>query len=337
MGGRRVTLPSPHPDPQRLGNLLRLMLGTTSEGEALAARAAFLREVEAQGLNLHDIGRRIEQSAGGSALPESTTVPHTAAGAMERDLQWESAVHLADTIEDGDWPAIAQWLVDQDTHWVATRQRHILKHAQLAFSRQILEEAHTIRPSQRQCAWLLCLTWHVAAENQRPAISPRPRISETTPIGPAPSEMTPVGPTPLPPRRKRARPVSLFTDHDRLKWIAAVVSRQCRAAVPIKQSEQPPLFTGEAVRVLTWLAIQHHSWRISTTNGPIEKTDTPSAAQLAAATHVSLRSVRRILAQARKSGFLVVVRKGGKGKGISTIHRLVVPHPRQWRSSKSSE
>jgi hypothetical protein len=116
-----------------------------------------------------------------------------------------------------------------------------------------------------------------------------------------------------------------------LDWIAAVATRQRRAATPAELPDQPPLFTGEAALVLTYLAIQQKSWTIDKGDRIIERDQPVPAAALAEETHVSLRSVRRILARARQAGFLVVGKQGGRGRGRATVYRLVIPHPRQWR------
>jgi len=323
-------------DATRLANLLRLMLSTPAEGEAMAARTVFLREVQAQGLNLHDIGARIEQVPGGTQdLPTSEPAgPEQAVGAAPgHDIQWEWALAVGDTICDEDWPTIAQWLIDQDVQWAATSGRRLLKPNQRAFAQQQSMEAQTLRPTQAQCAWLICCVWRVSTEMQRLTRKPRSRFdpsASSSSVDPANTSRVAV-PTPAP-RPRRPRPISQFNNEQRLRWISAVISRQSRAPTPILQAEEPSLFGGEAVRVLSWLAIQHRSWLIDTKKGPIIRTESPSAAQLAAATRVSIRSVRRILAHARESGFLEVARQGGKGRGSQTIYRLVLPDPRRWRN-----
>jgi hypothetical protein len=151
------------PDYHRLGQLLRLMLSTTSEGEALAARHAFLRDVAAQGLSLHDIGDRVERGAPESTPPEAK--PATARVQPPRDVAWEAACQLVDAIEDAAWPDVADWLVEQDQGWFAAHPpRHLLLPYQLTFVHHMQEETRTVRPTQRQCAWLLCL---IDAVNRR--------------------------------------------------------------------------------------------------------------------------------------------------------------------------
>jgi hypothetical protein len=58
--------------------------------------------------------------------------------------------------------------------------------------------------------------------------------------------------------------------------------------------------------MLAYLAIRQKSWTIDQGDRVIEHDSPVPATTLASETHVSLRSVRRILAQARQAGFLAV-------------------------------
>jgi hypothetical protein len=347
------------------------MLSTTSDGEALAARQAFLRAVATQGLSLHDIGDRIERGVPENLPPDPGTTsetpraPGTSAIRPEHDVTWRAACQLVDTIEDDTWPDVADWLAEQDHTWSATHPpRHLLKTYQLDFVHQMQTETRSLRPTQRQCAWLLCLIDSVNQRSQRPPAAPRPRVKteESATAAAPPAASTPAStpetgattaenttaaihtgtpPTPPPPTnrtreltgRRQKHVASRLNKAQILDWIRAVATARQRAARPIEQAAQPLLFSGEAVRVLTCLAFQQQSWIIDRRNGhpPIGKDLPVLPSTLAAQTQVTLRSVRRILAHAKAAGFLTVARPGGQGRGHATIYRLAIPNPRQWR------
>jgi hypothetical protein len=327
----------------RLADLLRLMLSTTAPGEAMAARAALLRELETQGLNLHDIAARIEQPpedrASTSQPVDEEPVPSgvAAAAPSHGDVPWETACRLADTVTDEMWPEIAGWLADQDNDWRMAGRKQLLRSHQRKFVLQMRLETRTLRPTLRQCAWLLCLVATVSDRLSRPeSVAAAAQVAGGTaaPSGAASSgaaALPRAAPAPSRKRRKRSVARPRYSSQQVLDWIAAVAGRQRRASTPAGQAAQPPLFRGDAVRVLVGFATLQKSWIIETPKGPVNHDQTLAAARLADAVHVSLRSVRRVLRAAREAGFLVVTKQGGKGRGQATIYRLAIPDRRAWR------
>ena len=92
----------------------------------------------------------------------------------------------------------------------------------------------------------------------------------------------------------------------------------------------PKLFSVAAARVLVCLALSFRSWTEHTREGDVTHDEPSSAAELAAMAGVTVRSVRRALADAQCYGFLRVERAVRRGRGRHTVYRLLIPHPRQW-------
>jgi hypothetical protein len=170
----------------RLGDILRMVLGGKTEGEKLAALAAFERVMRAAGLDLHDVAARLQ----GGAAPPSEPAGDDRINFSD-PLVKDVPNDLACTIEDDQWPAMARWLLAQDAQWAAARNRHILRPNQLSFAEQMATEALGLRPSPRQCCWLLILVDRVIAAQARPLAQPRPALAGGMPAEPSGSEGAP--------------------------------------------------------------------------------------------------------------------------------------------------
>jgi hypothetical protein len=319
----------------RLGDVMRLVLGAATDGERLAAVAALERVMAAEGLDLHEIGRRVDSefASAGVTAPGDDAPP--AGSAYDAALD-----EMVATIPDDEWPGIATWIVEQDEAWAATHGRRILRSRQRNFAKQMQTESLTLRLSSAQGRWLLKLHAKVLDVQARPPAQPVTRVNgETGAARPTPATDT----APDSWRRRsthratgKRQPTPTADKDARLRWIDAVATARKRASMPAEQPLQPTLFTGEEVRVLICLATRYRSWEIHAvdSNGsPVIQDDPQSAEQLGQLSGVTLRSVRRALAKAVAGGFLRIHRPGGKGRGRRSVYRLAVPHPRDLRAA----
>lgn len=119
---------------------------------------------------------------------------------------------------------------------------------------------------------------------------------------------------------------------DQLRWIVDVVATRRQADERGSAAPTEPLFSDAQVRILAWFGGRHDVWMIDRADQG--KPDVvagfrPSAAEIAAATHTSVRTVREALHRAAAGGFLIADAKGG-GRGKRARYILAQP-PSGWR------
>jgi hypothetical protein len=315
---------APDDDPiPRLARLMRLVLGATTDGEHLAALAAFRRAMEAAGLDLHDIVGRFESSGTAGDVDEAPAAASSAA--WSRSDVFEAAIEVAARHSDDLWPSLAQWLCDQDDAWHAAHRRWLLNGNQRRFAEDQRETALSIRPTLRQAAWLIALfdkvTDHLTRPDQQPlqVIGQAPRAGDRV-----------YAQRTLPAPRPRRQPRRVIGRKDQVDWICAVISARRQGASPVDDRAEPALFADAEVRVLAWLASDYNAWIIDRSargKEDIVVRHARSAAAMASAAQVSLRTVRRALAKAIAAGYLELERRGS-GRGKPSAYRLTLPPER---------
>jgi hypothetical protein len=325
----------------RLARLLRMVLGATTPGEQMAALAAFNRATAAAGLDLHDIVGRFEAGAAGaqpqprdtpSADREPARDPRVAAWEdMLRPDLWDDptggarvdmdhAEAIAATLPDEVWPHLARWLTIEDDAWHAAHTAWLLNGTQRGFVGDMAAAAGTVRPTLRQSAWLLALFAKVARQKSRPPAPPAPPK-----LGAPPAAERTYRTRELPPPRRRRQPERIIGRKDQVGWICAVIAARRLGPRPIEDTDEPALFSDAEVRALAWLAAAFGGWRIDRpAKAPLAVDRPRSGAEIAAASHVSLRTVRRALAKATRAEYLTVERSG-VGRGCRTVYRLTFP------------
>ena len=135
-------------------------------------------------------------------------------------------------------------------------------------------------------------------------------------------------------RRPKPVPQRVASRLEQVQWIGAIV--EAWRLGPSPAQDAPGLFSDAEARVLAWFGARYEQWLIerpATATRPAKPTlrigKLTSAAAMAAAAQVSLRTVRRALAKAAAAGYLAVETPGG-GRGRATVYRLTLP-PNRWR------
>ena len=169
----------------RLGKLFRLILGGQTEGEQLAAVAAFRRAMEAAGLDLHAAADMLRPGRDPAHAPPWESDDPGAEAEIRRQpgfsVAWEAATRLAQTVDDDVWPAAAAWLVKEDDAWYAG-------HGRGAGAREVATPGprHRVAPtpatqriecSDRLCAVPCCVRVGGEISRFNPHISARHRMS----------------------------------------------------------------------------------------------------------------------------------------------------------------
>lgn len=336
----------------RLSDLMRMVLGGQTDGERLAALAAFERAMSSSGIDLHEVASRLDQT------DKNATPPRDGAAF---DAAFDDLVLASASIADHEWHGIASWILRQDANAPAIGHiRRPLNARQRKFVEQMVHDTKTLRPTARQGAYLLTLAAAISSHLSRAKNPPpeRPRMPDdpggdaqterTADDGPTLSTRAPTSGQPAlaapacsidkddaaavwaASKRGRRQPQALITPKDRLDWIMAIVAAQQRAPHPYQQHRMPALFTGEELRILIHLASMR-AWRVYRRNKPpIEVNQQPAVSEIAVAARTTERSVRRAIEKAREAGYLKIQKLGG-GRGKRTTYRIAHPHPRQWR------
>lgn len=224
-------------DNARLAQLFLLALAGKTEGEKLAALAAFERARVASGLNLHDIADMLRPgkspaSSGPAASAEAK------ADVQVLDVAFNEAESFAREFSDDVWPDIANWLLNEDEKWNEGHRRYLLDGSQRSFVEQMCESARIVRPTLRQAAWLLVLSSKLAAQLTRPEPVQRPRVGNASPVSPEPDRPS----RQVPPRRPQPAPRRLMGREAQLEWIGAITSARHQAPHPKDDEARPPLF-----------------------------------------------------------------------------------------------
>lgn len=305
----------------RLARIMRQLLGAQTDGEHLAALAAFRRAIEAAGLDLHDIVGRFESAGSKEDL----------GGAPARafdDREFSAAAAMAAQYSDDLWPDLAKWLCQQDDAWHAAHRRWLLNGTQRRFVEDQREAALSVRPTLRQAAWLIALADKVTGQIARPE-PPRPEQIALRPRSLRAGDRI-YAERVVPTAQPKRQPQRVTGRKDQVAWICAVVAAQRQGNRPTDDPAAPALFSDAEARALTWLAAKFAAWVIDrSASGKDDLViDHPhSAAAVAAGAQVSLRTVRRALAKARAAGYLDIERRGS-GRGKPTVYRLALPPAR---------
>ena len=302
-----------------LRKLMRQVLGATTDGERLAALAALERVMAAQGLDLHDIAARIGDGMAPAAAED--------AGGFGGELLWEAAERMVAEHDDDLWPGLAGWLVVNDDDWQHAHRRWLLTGKQRQFAEEMREAATIIRPTSRQCAYLLFLFMRVSDQLDRPApTAPAP----IAPVGSAAAAAA--GDKPqrvMPPRRPKPVPQRVASRPMQVHWIVAVVEARRLGPRPAADAAQTALFSDAELRVLTWFAARYQQWLIDRPErDSLRVGHRFSAVEMAAKAQVSLRTVRRAVAKAVAAGYLAVETPGG-GRGQKAVYDLTWPEQRR--------
>jgi hypothetical protein len=298
---------------------MRQLLGATTDGEHLAALAAFRPAMEAAGLDLHDIVGRFESAGVADDNDDTPTLWH-----HWSDVDLELAAKLAAQYSDDVWPDVARWLCEQDDAWHSAHRRWLLNGTQRRFVEDQREAAVSIRPTLRQAAWLIALFDKVTDHLRRDAAAPqvlvgKPRAGDRIYVQ-----------RDLPPPRPQRQPHRVTSRKDQIQWICALISARRQGASPMADAASPALFADAEVRALVWLAGTYARWIIDRSHQgkeDLEVGNPRSAAAMASEAQVSLRTVRRALAKALAARYLAVDRRGS-GRGKPTVYRLMLPPER---------
>ncbi len=303
---------------------MRLVLGGQTEGEKLAALAAFEREMRSAQMDLHDVADMLRSPLGTGTAPPPWSDPSD-----PRD-RWSRAETLASEFDDDTWPDVAAWLIAQDDAWYRGHQRYLLDGHQRTFVLQMRDTSEYLRPTLPQATWLLLLFMKLQAQLARPEPPRVLALAHDAPPPPHERRQRPVSPPHPQPKPKR-----LVGRPDALAWIAGVASARRQASSPTNQSPQPVLFTDAETRVLAWYGAQHNAWLIDRSargKADIVVGHQPLAADMALASNVSLRTVRRALSKAKAAGYLTIERPSN-APGRATLYLPTLP-PDGWRHHK---
>lgn len=316
-------------DTTRLAQLFLLALAGKTEGEKLAALAAFERARVASGLNLHDIADMLRPGKSPASSAPASSAEEEADG-RELDVTFREAEHFAREFSDDAWPEIADWLLNEDEKWHEAHQRYLLDGRQRSFVEQMCGSARIVRPTLRQAAWLLVLFSKLAAQLTRPEPAPTPRVGNASPKLDRPNRQ-------VPPPRPQPKPKRLTGREEQLQWISTIISARRQAPHPKHDATQPPLFSDAEARALVWYAAHYDRWLVDRSargKSDIIVDKQPSATEIARGAHVSLRTVRRALKSAIAAG-RVEIERAGKGRGKRAVYALTSP-PEGWRHDSIS-